>query len=134
LVADRGGHIGIYFMMYLTRDREATIDDVIAHVEHAIDVCGEDHVGIGTDHGVLESDDVEAVRAHYTGTITRRAEQGTGAPGERPDILPFAQGLTGPDQFRNLYAALERRGHSAARIEKILGLNYMRHAREVWGA
>ena len=34
---------------FLRKDGEATILDVIAHLEHAIDVMGIDHVGLGTD-------------------------------------------------------------------------------------
>ena len=34
---------------FLRRDGEATIRDVIEHLEHAIDVMGIDHVGLGTD-------------------------------------------------------------------------------------
>ena len=34
---------------FLKKDGEATINDVIAHLEHAIDVMGVDHVGLGTD-------------------------------------------------------------------------------------
>ena len=34
---------------FLRQDAEATINDVIAHLEHAIDVMGIDHVGLGTD-------------------------------------------------------------------------------------
>ena len=34
---------------FLRQDGEATINDVMAHLEHAIDVMGIDHVGLGTD-------------------------------------------------------------------------------------
>jgi microsomal dipeptidase-like Zn-dependent dipeptidase len=34
---------------FLRKDGEATILDVIAHLEHAIQVMGIDHVGLGTD-------------------------------------------------------------------------------------
>ena len=34
---------------FLRKDAQATILDVMAHLEHAIDVMGIDHVGLGTD-------------------------------------------------------------------------------------
>ena len=34
---------------FLRKEGEATINDVIAHLEHAIDIMGIDHVGLGTD-------------------------------------------------------------------------------------
>ena len=41
-------HITLY-KGFLTKQGEATILDVLAHLEHAIDVMGIDHVGLGTD-------------------------------------------------------------------------------------
>ena len=134
LVAERGGYVGIYFMMFLAQGREATIDDVVAHIEHAMKVCGEDHVGIGSDYGIVDLGEMQAVRDFWGAFVRSRLEQKTASTGEHPNVLPFAQGLVGPDQFRNLHRALERRGHKSAVIEKILGGNYMRFAKEVWGA
>lgn len=34
---------------FLVKDGEATIEDAMRHLEHAIDVMGIDHVGLGTD-------------------------------------------------------------------------------------
>ena len=34
---------------FLRKETEATILDAVAHLEHAIDVMGIDHVGVGTD-------------------------------------------------------------------------------------
>jgi microsomal dipeptidase-like Zn-dependent dipeptidase len=34
---------------FLRKDSEATINDAMAHLEHAIEVMGIDHVGLGTD-------------------------------------------------------------------------------------
>jgi membrane dipeptidase len=133
LVAERGGFVGIYFMPFLTIDRMATPDDVVAHLEHALNVCGEDHVGLGTDGGTTAIDDIEGYRAAAAKDVEDRAKAGIGAKGERPDIFPFVPELTGPDQFRKLARILRKRGHSQARIEKILGGNFLRYASDVWG-
>jgi membrane dipeptidase len=134
LVADKGGFIGIYFVMFVAQGREATIDDVVAHIEHALQVCGEDHVGIGSDYGIVNLGEMQAVRDFWAAFVRRRMENKSAATGEDPNILPFAQGLIGPEQFRSLYRALEKRGHKAGVIEKVLGQNYMRFAKEIWGA
>lgn len=134
LVASRGGFVGIYFMPFLTTGRNATSDDVIAHIEHAVKVCGEDHVGIGTDGSFTAVDDLNAYRVSLAKEIAERRANGISAPGERPDIFPFVIDLRGPDQLRRLADKLARRGHSTSRIEKILGLSFVRYAREVWGA
>jgi membrane dipeptidase len=134
LVADRGGFVGVYFMPFLNLSGHARAVDVVAHIEHALNVCGEDHVGIGTDGGTTPIDDLEAYKMMLEKEHADRVAKGVAAPGERADTHPFVDDLRGPDQFRKLYALLAARGHKPARIEKILGLNFVRYAREVWGA
>ncbi len=47
LVADRGGVVGIIFATWYLGGRE--IADVVRHLEHALDVAGEDAVALGSD-------------------------------------------------------------------------------------
>jgi len=133
LVADRGGFVGIYFMPFLDRRGHATAAEVIAHIEHALRICGEDHVGVGTDGGTTPIDDLEAYAADLRKEHERRLTQGVAAPGEGADTYPFVVDLRGPRQFRKLAHLLAARGHSETRIAKILGDNFIRYAREVWG-
>jgi membrane dipeptidase len=132
-VAGRGGFIGIYFMPFLAPTSRATAADVVAHIDHAVNLCGEDHVGIGTDGGTTGIDDLAAYRAHVAGQIAQRRAAGIGAPGENADTLPVVLDLMGPGQFDKLAGLLERRGYSGRRIDKILGLNFLAFAREIWG-
>ena len=134
LVASKGGFVGIYFMPFLNPTGHATAEDVVAHIDHAVNVCGEDHVGIGTDGSTTAIDDLEAYKSVLAAEVAARRKAGVSAAGERPDTLPFVVDLRGVNQFRDLAARLERRGYSAARIEKIMGQNFLRYAREVWGA
>ena len=134
LVADKGGFIGIYFMPFLSPSGHATAADVVAHIEHALKVCGEDHVGIGTDGSITPIDDLQAYGAALAREHADRVAKGIAAPGERADTHPFVDDLRGPDQFRKLYRLLAARGHQPARIEKILGGNFVRYASDVWGA
>jgi len=133
LVAARGGFVGIYFMPFVNARSVCTAEDVARHIDHALGVCGEDHVGIGSDGGTTGIDDMAAYRAAMREEVARRRTAGIGATGENPDTLPFCEELSGPGQYRRLIALLERRGHPAQRIEKILGLNFVSFAREVWG-
>ena len=132
-VAERGGFIGIYFMPFLAKDSRASADDVVAHIDHAVNVCGEDHVGIGTDGGTTGIDDLQAYRGFVRQQIENRRKAGIGAPGENADTLPVVLDLMGPGQFDKLAGLLERRGYSGRRIDKILGLNFLAFAREIWG-
>ena len=133
LVAERGGFVGIYFMPFLNPTSVATAADVVAHIDHAINVCGEDHVGIGTDGGTTGIDDMAAYRAAMRTEVAARHAAGIGATGENPDTVPFVEELSGPDQFRRLVALLDARGYSSTRIEKIMGLNFLNYVRDVWG-
>jgi membrane dipeptidase len=133
LVAEKGGYVGIYFMPFLA-DRQITSEDVCRHIEHAIKVCGEDAVGIGTDGGVTAIDDLERWKKAFAAQINRRRAQGVSAPGERPDSYIFAIDMFGPDQFRILADRLAQRGHKRRVIEKVLGTNFLNYAHRVWGA
>lgn len=132
LVADKGGFVGIYFMPFLAVGRQPMAADLITHIEHAIQICGEDHVGIGTDGTVPQIDDMAAYMKGLEEEVRQRRAAGISAPGERPDIVPFLPDLTGRDKFWTLADLLSRRGHSDSRIEKILGTNFLRVADSVW--
>lgn len=134
LVAERGGFVGIYFMPFLNPTGHARAADVVAHLEHAVNVCGEDHVGIGTDGSVTQIDDLGAYQAVLAKEIADRRAAGISAAGERPDTYPFVVDLRGPDQFRELAALLKGKGWTEARIDKVMGLNFVRYADAVWGA
>ena len=66
--------------------------------------------------------------------IEKRRAAGISAAGESPDAYPFVVDLRGPEQFRELERLLAAKGYSESRIDKILGLNFLRYARTVWGA
>ena len=134
LVAQKGGFVGIYFMPFLNLSGHARAEDVVAHIDHAVNLCGEDHVGIGTDGTVTQIDDLHAYEADLAKEIAERRAAGISAAGERPDTYPFVVDLRGPDQFRRLAGLLAAKGYSPRRIDKILGLNFLRYAEEIWGA
>ena len=133
LVAEGGGIVGIYFMPFLAADGMAVADDVVEHIEHAVQVCGEEHVGIGTDGGTTAYDDMEAAYEAARRDVERRQAAGISAAGERAGVVPFIPDLQGPDQFRKLADMLLARGHTPMRVERILGLNALRVMRDVWG-
>jgi membrane dipeptidase len=134
LVASKGGFVGIYFMPFVSKTGHATAEDVVAHIDHAVNVCGEDVVGIGTDGTVTSIDDLQAFMAVLAKEIEERRNAGISAAGERPDTLPFAADLRGVSQFYSLADRLQKRGYTTGRIEKILGQNFLRYAQDVWGA
>lgn len=131
LLSERGGVIGIYIMPYLRSEGQVMAEDVIKHIEYAVKVCGEDHVGIGTDGATSAVDITPEFRKQFAEITAERQKRGIAAPGERPDSFTFAPDLNTPHRYEKIAWLLSQRGHGDARIEKILGGNFARLFREV---
>jgi membrane dipeptidase len=131
-VADKGGVSGIYFMPYLNNGHQPTADHVIAHLEHAIKVAGEDHVSIGTDGGISPEVVDDEFRRNFAENVRARREAGIAAPGESEDGYLFANELNTARRLETLASMLSSRDHSETRIEKILGRNLLRVFSEAW--
>ena len=131
LLAERGGVVGIYVMPYLRSSGQVMADDVVKHVDYAVNVCGEDHVGIGTDGTTSAIDATPEYKKKFADEIAERQKRGISAPGERADSFTFAPDLNMPQRFEKIAWLLSKRGYGDARIEKILGGNFARLFREV---
>ena len=130
-MADKGGVLGLYMMPFLNPAGPATAEDFYRHIEHAVNVCGEDHVGIGTDNSITPTVDDEAYRATLQGFADERQRLGIGAPREHE--LLFVPELNDPMRMLMVAEGLLARGHSEERVAKIVGGNWMRLFGEVWG-
>lgn len=133
-LADRGGVAGIYFMPFLRASGQPHAADLIRHLEHAVNICGEDHVGLGTDGSVSGIEITEAYRTFQRKFVETRLKAGIAAPGEAPDIFNLIPEYNDARRFLTLADDLARRGWPAARIDKILGANFARLFAEVWGS
>lgn len=130
-LADRGGVIGIYQLSFLANpDHQPHLEEYLAHVVHALKVCGEDHVGIGTDGYVLPADTSPAFMHLQAVENERRRRSGVAAPGE--GLLNFVLGLDGPNRYAVIADAIRRRGYPARVIDKVLGGNFVRAFEETW--
>jgi len=132
LLADKGGVVGIYTMPFLRSAGQPMIGDFLAHVEHAIQICGEDHVGVGSDNSITPLELTAEFRAEHAGFVRERRRLGIGAPGEDENVFNYVPELNSPRRMELIADALAARGHSSARIEKVLGANWLRLFGEVW--
>jgi len=132
-LADRGGVAGIYFMPFLRTAGQPHAEDLIRHLEHTVNVCGEDHVGIGTDGAISAVVVDETFRSQHRKEVEKRQKAGISAPGESPDVFNYIPEYNSPRRFLTLAEDLVQRGWSDGRIEKILGGNFARLFSEVWG-
>ncbi len=131
-LADRGGYFGVYLMPYLVASPTVpTHEHVIAHLLHAINVCGTDHVGIGSDGSIEAVRLSDEQKKAFDEDIARRKQLGIGAPGE--DRYPYVPDLTGPAHMETIAWELQKHGQPAAVIEKILGANFYRVLGDIWG-
>jgi membrane dipeptidase len=133
-LSDKGGVFGVYLMPFLRAKGQPGREDLIRHLEHAVNICGEDHVGIGTDNPSLGYEVNEDTRKQQREFYEDRAKRGIAAPGEAADVLNLVEGYNDPDRYDRLAADLKARGWSSARVDKVLGDNFARLFTEVWKA
>ena len=100
-LASRGGVIGITAISnFVTSSRPVQFEHVLDHFDHIARLAGTEHVGLGTDGGVL---------------------------GIQRNLAP---GFGEPDTIFRLTEGLIRRGYSDAQIRRMLGFNFERVIRE----
>ncbi|HNQ98784.1 MAG TPA: membrane dipeptidase [Trueperaceae bacterium] len=110
-----------------------TVNDYLDAVDYIVDLVGIDHVGIGTDmsHGTYPDGDKirglpskRSVGGAYADHIER-------APRSR---LRYVEGFDDYGQLPTVVELMKKRGYSEEDVGKVLGGNYLRVFRAVWGA
>jgi len=125
-IADHGGFIGVtMFPPFLRRGIEATVEDYVEALDYVINLVGEDCVGVGTDHTQGYGQDFFEHLTHDKGRHRRLTNFGT-------VLNPV--GIRTIGEMPNLTAAMVHAGWSTRKIEKVIGGNWMRVFKEVWGA
>ncbi|MBN3858914.1 membrane dipeptidase [Paraburkholderia sp. Ac-20340] len=118
--AERGGVIGLNGIGIFLGENDASIDTFIRHVEHVLELVGDDHIGIGTDYAFDQDDVIQ--------TILKSPEVFP------PDLFPPGVGIAmiPPWHLVNVAKELADRGHSNDTVRKLFGGNLLRVARQVW--
>ena len=102
-LAKNGGVLGISFCpFFLKPDGDASVDDVIDHIDYVVNLVGDEHVGIGSDYDGL------------------------------PQGINPAKKLEQSSYFPVLTKSLLSRGYSQKQIVRILGGNFIRVFEQVW--
>jgi membrane dipeptidase len=130
-VSQKGGVVGIYDLPYLTPSpRQPTLEDYMAHMTHALKICGEDHVGIGSDSQLGPFDTSPKAMAEFNKAEEHRRKTGLAAPGE--DRPPYVIGLNTPRRSEIIADALLKRGFGERVAEKVLGSNFAAALGRIW--
>ena len=131
-VADQGGVVGIYDLPYLAASPiQPTLDIYMQHMTHALSVCGEDHVGIGSDAAMSPWDTSPKAMADFQKDEDARHKAGVAAPEE--DRPLYVIGLNTPMRTEIIADALSKRGYSERVAEKVLGVNFTSALKNAWG-
>jgi membrane dipeptidase len=125
-IVSKGGLVGVtMFPPFLAKGADATVEDYVDAVEYVINLVGEDSVAVGTDF-------TQGYDAEFFRYITE--DKGHARSLTRFGEIRMAKGFSRIEEFPNLTRTLERRGWPETRIRKLLGENWLRLLKEVWGA
>jgi membrane dipeptidase len=118
--AATGGLVGINGVGFWTGDMDASTESIFRCLDYAVELIGEDHVGIGFDY-IWDIDKLFSW-ADHSDLLWPPYE------GERMVRHNYA----GPEQIVDLVAVMMAHGYSTTAVEKILGGNYLRVAAANW--
>jgi membrane dipeptidase len=133
-VAAKGGLVGCSSFPALVWRGGAsgpTLDQFIDCIDYAVNLVGVDHVSIGTDSEATKGAYPPELRASL-----RRLYPGTtgGFHARFPQGSPLAGMEDGLADWPHVTRRLLERGYAPADVQKIIGGNFLRVARQVWGA
>ncbi|MEQ9811914.1 MAG: dipeptidase [Azospirillaceae bacterium] len=133
-IAGSGGLVGIVgFPGFVDSTNRPSLDRFVDHIAYVADLVGIDHVGLGIDYyngqAPIVSD--EEAMNFYQAALKSGVW--------RPDTYPppphhYPAGIETPATLANLTARLLERGFGEEAALKVLGGNWMRVYRAVWGA
>lgn len=124
-IADHGGFVGVtMFAPFLKKGIESTIDDYAEAIEYVMNIVGEDAIGIGTDFTQGHDQTFFEWLTHDKGYARRLTNFGK-------IVNPL--GIRTVGEFPNLTETLLKRGMSERVVRKVMGENWVRVLRDVWG-
>jgi membrane dipeptidase len=132
-LAARGGVMGMTTVnFFVSKKPRSTAEDFFAHIDHAVDLVGVDHVGIGSDSlisgwrfALPTEDDFWAAHADFL-DVDFQPEVDVRWP-------PFIEELDVPERMWLIAEGLDKRGYSQSDIAKIMGQNFMRAYKAIMG-
>jgi membrane dipeptidase len=132
-MADKGGVVGIVQLNpYLGPRERNPLEDYLDHIDHAVNLCGIDHVGIGSDREHRPVPDTAEERQKLVDELSRLYPDPSTMPPVRWPF--FLTELNHPRRMETIYDGLLTRGYGSGDAEKIMGGNWYRLFSEVWPA
>ena len=130
-MAGKGGVVGIYFMPFIGPGPGGpTVEMLLRQIDHAIKVCGVDHVGIGSDLSTAPIEETPEYLKEFKSFVDARKARGISAPDEERPL--FIAELNHPRRIEGVVRGLRQRKYPDEVIEKIIGGNFHRAFKEIW--
>jgi membrane dipeptidase len=124
-IADHGGFVGVtMFAPFLKKGIDSTIEDYCEAIEYVMNIVGEDAIGIGTDFTQGHGQEFFEWLTHDKGYARRLTDFGK---------IINPKGIRTIGEFPNLTEALLKRGFSEIQTRKVMGENWVRVLKDVWG-
>jgi membrane dipeptidase len=120
---EKGGVVGVTPFFAKKRGPSTLTDDLMDQVDYTVDLVGADHVGLGSDLEFPNS----VTRGAYIWKYPDRIDATYFTP------MDGAWGYGWLEHMSNFTMGLVARGYSDQEIRSILGGNWIRLFREVWG-
>lgn len=132
--AQSGGLIGVNgFPGFLGKDHQPTMDRFIEHLDYMVERAGIDHVALGIDYyeGMHPVADEGEAKKFFKQQLAQRRWSEANYPAP-PHHYP--QGMATPKELPALTGRLLARGYKPDDVKKLIGGNWLRLFRTVWGA
>ena len=125
-IVDRGGFVGVtMFPPFLPKGNASTIDDYVATIDYVVKIAGEEFVGVGTDFTQDQDQAFFDWLTHDKGYARKLVDF-------EPVVNPV--GIRTIGEFGNLPVAMKKAGWPDRKIRRVMGENWLRVLKEVWGA
>jgi membrane dipeptidase len=120
-IVEKGGVIGACFYSPFIDIKKASLDRLLDHIDYIADLVGVSHVGLGPDFTDYMTEG--SVKIPSPGLVTGRAAQNL-----------YPRGIESASRMLNMSRGLVSRGYSDNEILKILGENFLRVLKQIWGS
>jgi membrane dipeptidase len=139
-LAEKGGVAGIYNLpaFISPEPQRANLGTFLDHIEHAVDVMGVDHVGIGSDQGIKDRSRFPSENSFFLDRATKyqpvRQVEYSHYSNEVNLVPPrYMPELAHTDYVLKTTRGLLGRGYSKQEVKKIIGDNFLRLIKTVLG-